>query len=287
MKIIKENLNKLFKLINKEEMKILPGHLSFFLILSLIPTITLVAITCNIFGISGMDILKFMSNIVPKAVIDLIKPFVESSSSNVFILYFIIGFILVSNGAYAITLTSNTLYGIKNSNYLKGRIKALFLTILLMFLFIFILLVLAFGNMILKFILSFEIFNNVSNLIYNLFIYLKWPIAFIIIYIILKFIYVVAPDKKVKSKSVTKGAIFTTMCWIIVTAIYSYYANNIANYDRFYGNLSNIIVLMMWIYIISYILVIGIAINVNIYNNMVENTSDKKDLNTDNIKGYI
>lgn len=275
MKIVKEYLNELFELINKEEMKILPGHLSFFLILSLIPFITLIAIICNMLGISGIDIIDFLAKIIPTAVTDLIKPFIESNGSNGVVLYFLVGFILVSNGAYAITLTSNTLYGIKNKNYIKGRIKALFLTILLMFLFVFILFVLAFGNMIVKFILSFQIFNNTPSLIYNLFIYLKWPIAFIIIYIILKFIYVVAPDKKIKSKSVTKGAIFTTICWIIVTALYSYYANNIANYDRFYGNLSNIIVLMMWIYIISYILVIGIAINVNNYN-MVENTSDKK-----------
>lgn len=275
MKIVKEYLNELFELINKEEMKILPGHLSFFLILSLIPFITLIAIICNMLGISGIDIIDFLAKIIPTAVTDLIKPFIESNGSNGVVLYFLVGFILVSNGAYAITLTSNTLYGIKNKNYIKGRIKALFLTILLMFLFVFILFVLAFGNMIVKFILSFQIFNNTPSLIYNLFVYLKWPIAFIIIYIILKFIYVVAPDKKIKSKSVTKGAIFTTICWIIVTALYSYYANNIANYDRFYGNLSNIIVLMMWIYIISYILVIGIAINVNNYN-MVENTSDKK-----------
>ena len=275
MKIVKEYLNELFELINKEEMKILPGHLSFFLILSLIPFITLIAIICNMLGISGIDIIDFLAKIIPTAVTDLIKPFIESNGSNGVVLYFLVGFILVSNGAYAITLTSNTLYGIKNKNYIKGRIKALFLTILLMFLFVFILFVLAFGNMIVKFILSFQIFNNTPNLIYNLFVYLKWPIAFIIIYIMLKFIYVVAPDKKIKSKSVTKGAIFTTICWIIVTALYSYYANNIANYDRFYGNLSNIIVLMMWIYIISYILVIGIAINVNNYN-MVENTSDKK-----------
>lgn len=275
MKIVKEYLNELFELINKEEMKILPGHLSFFLILSLIPFITLIAIICNMLGISGIDIIDFLAKIIPTAVTDLIKPFIESNGSNGVVLYFLVGFILVSNGAYAITLTSNTLYRIKNKNYIKGRIKALFLTILLMFLFVFILFVLAFGNMIVKFILSFQIFNNTPSLIYNLFVYLKWPIAFIIIYIILKFIYVVAPDKKIKSKSVTKGAIFTTICWIIVTALYSYYANNIANYDRFYGNLSNIIVLMMWIYIISYILVIGIAINVNNYN-MVENTSDKK-----------
>lgn len=275
MKIVKEYLNELFELINKEEMKILPGHLSFFLILSLIPFITLIAIICNMLGISGIDIVDFLAKIIPTAVTDLIKPFIESNGSNGVVLYFLVGFILVSNGAYAITLTSNTLYRIKNKNYIKGRIKALFLTILLMFLFVFILFVLAFGNMIVKFILSFQIFNNTPSLIYNLFVYLKWPIAFIIIYIILKFIYVVAPDKKIKSKSVTKGAIFTTICWIIVTALYSYYANNIANYVRFYGNLSNIIVLMMWIYIISYILVIGIAINVNNYN-MVENTSDKK-----------
>ena len=45
----------------------------------------------------------------------------------------------------------------------------------------------------------------------------------------------------------------------------------------FYGSLSNIIILMMWIYIIAYIFVIGIAINVSSYNNMVETTSDKKE----------
>lgn len=272
MEIIKKYLTKLFKIINMDEMKVLPGHLSFFLILSVIPTITLVAITCHIFGISTIDILDFVSKIIPTAVIDLLKPFIDTNNENSYLFSFIIGFILVSNGAYAITLTSNTLYGVKNTNYIKGRIKSLFLTILLMFLFIFILIVLAFGNMILSFILDFKVFSNVSSLIYNLFIYLKWPVAFLIMYILLKLIYTIAPDKKVKSKSVTKGSIFTTICWIIVTAIYSYYANNLANYDRFYGNLSNIIILMMWLYIISYILVIGIAINVN---NMEETTSDK------------
>lgn len=277
MDTIKRYLKKLFKLINKEEMKILPGHLSFFLILSLIPTITLIAIICHIFSISTMDILNFVSTIVPEAVIDLISPFVDSSGSSGMLLYFIIGFILVSNGAYAIILTSNTLYEIKDTNYLKGRIKALFLTILLMFLFVFILIVLAFGNMILGFILDFKIFSNVSILIYNLFIYLKWPIAFLIIYILLKLIYTIAPDKKIKSESVTRGSIFTTIGWITITALYSYYANNIANYDMFYGSLSNIIILMMWIYIIAYIFVIGIAINVSSYNNMVETTSDKKE----------
>ena len=132
-----------------------------------------------------------------------------------------------------------------------------------MFSFIFILIVLAFGNKIVSFILSLEMFSDISSNVYHIFVYLKWPIAFFMIYIIIKLIYTLAPDKSVKSKTVTKGAIFTTIGWLGVTAIYSYYANNVARYDLFYGNLSNIVILMMWIYVISYIFVIGIAINVN------------------------
>lgn len=276
MDIIKEYLKKLIKLINRDEMKILPGHLAFFLVLSLIPTITLVGVVCNIFGISSIDIINFFSSIIPKGVIEVIEPFIESQSKGSMVIYLIIGFMLVSNGAFAIILTSNTLYEIKDSNYLKGRIKALFLTILLMFLFVFILLVLAFGNIIVKFVLSFKIFTNISNVIYHIFVYLKWPIAFLIVYIILKLIYTITPDKNISSKTVTKGSIFTTVGWLIVTAIYSYYANNMAHYDLFYGSLSNIIILMMWIYIVAYIFVIGIAINVNTYNYLEENVIDKK-----------
>ena len=58
-----------------------------------------------------------------------------------------------------------------------------------------------------------------------------------------------------------KGALFTTIGWIIVTAIYSFYISHFANYQMFYGGISTIIVMMIWIYFLSYILVMGIAIN--------------------------
>ena len=57
--------------------------------------------------------------------------------------------------------------------------------------------------------------------------------------------------------------------------IYSYYANNIANYSYMYGNLANVIVLMILVYVISYILVLGIAINANIYHLDIENNELK------------
>ena len=278
MELFKKYMKKLIKIINKEEMKVLPGHLSFFMVLSLIPAITLIGLLCNVFNLSNGDIINFFDDVAPTGVMEVVKPFINSSSSSIALVYLIIGFILVSNGAFAIIQTSNTLYKVKNSNQLEERIKSVFLTILLMFLFVFILIVLAFGNRIVSFILSLEMFSNISNDVYHIFVFLKWPLAFFMIYMIIKLIYTLAPDRSVKSKTVTKGSIFTTIGWLGVTAIYSYYANNVARYDLFYGNLSNIVILMMWIYVISYIFVIGIAINVNNYNVMVENTNNENEV---------
>ena len=68
---------------------------------------------------------------------------------------------------------------------------------------------------------------------------------------------------------------FATVGLILSTAIYSYYANNIANYSIMYGNLANVIVLMILVYVISYILVIGIAMNANIYHLDIMNKKEK------------
>ena len=65
----------------------------------------------------------------------------------------------------------------------------------------------------------------------------------------------------IPSSQTTYGAIFTSIGWIIVTAIYSFYINNYANYSLFYGTLANLVVLMVWIYFLSYIFVIGLAMN--------------------------
>ena len=129
---------------------------------------------------------------------------------------------------------------------------------------------LAFGNHILDLVLSFIKDKTLVDLIHTLFMILKWPFALFVIFFNVKLIYTIAPDWKIMSKHTTRGAIFTTISWIVVMQIYSFWVNHFSNYDLFYGSLSNIAVLMLMIYIISYILVIGIAINVKSYEYIVE-----------------
>ena len=69
---------------------------------------------------------------------------------------------------------------------------------------------------------------------------------------------------------------FTTLSWIIVTTGYSYYISNVANYSMVYGNLANIVVLLLWFYILAVIFVIGLFINKSSSERAIEKTNSIK-----------
>lgn len=275
MEFTKKYLKKLIKIIKKPEMKVLPGNIAFFLVLSIFPIITLCGFLATFFNVSIDSVINLMNDVLPNEVNNILVPYITGNGMDLHIGFSVIlGYIVASNGAHSIIVSCNTLYGLEHSSYLKRRIKALFITILLLALFVFSLIVLAFGNNILKFILSMNIFDSLGDKIYYLFLLLKWPIAIIVIFIMIKLIFTLAPDSVIKSKITTRGAFFTSIAWLISTFIYSYYVQHFSHYDIFYGSLSNIIVMMMWIYILSCSLVIGIAINVQNYRNYENKSSD-------------
>ena len=266
MKRIKNFINKIREMIMKPEMKILPGQLAFFLVLSLIPIIVLIGFICSNINVSLDNLIGAINSVLPEGISEILVRFINGEGLNITLGFtMVIGFLLASNGPHSIIITSNTLYSINHSNYLARRIKAFLLTILLVLLFIFNMIVLAFGNYIIHFIFDSAIFSSVNSYIYQVFVLLKWPLGLLIVFITVKLIYTIAPDSSIPSKYNTRGSIFTTVLWSLVTVGYSYYVTHFNNYNVFYGSLTNIALLMLWIYILSYILVFGMAINVHDY----------------------
>lgn len=278
MKRVKNWLRELFHIIQTPEMKILPGHIAFFLVLSIIPIITLIGFIASKFSISMESVLHFATNLVPKDINELLMPYISGKGIDVNITVFmVIGFFLASNGPHAIIVACDTMYEQKSSTYLQTRVKAVVLTVLLMLLFFFCLFVLAFGNTIFDSILELDFLSQISTQLYWAFLFIKYPFAFVLIFWMIKMLYTIAPSKKIPSRSVTKGAIFTTVMWLFVTYVYSIYISHFNSYDLFYGGLSNIIMMMFWVYILSYVLVVGIAINSSIYKKMEEPSMNKQE----------
>ena len=189
---------------------------------------------------------------------------------------------MASNGAASIIVTSNTIYGIKDRGFLRRRIKSIIMTFFLVLLFIFILIVPLFGNKIIEAIQYINlkpIYVRQIELLINV---LNGPISWLIIFIFIKIIYTMAPDINIASSQTNYGALFTTFGWIISTYIYSIYINNYAQYSIFYGGLANLIILMLWLYLLAFIFTIGLALNYRKTNIKEENTNNKTNKKVNN-----
>ena len=263
---LKHYLKRIITLFMKPEMGILPGQLAYFIIMAIFPFLALLGYMISKITIISSFFISATEALLPKSVINVLSPFIANSSltGNV-ALVMIIGLILVSNGTHSIIIASDEIFGIKWGDYVKRRVKAFFMIFILIFLFIFVTLVLAYGNVIINKIMALDFLKDYKSNIYFIFMILKWPVAFILLFIILKFLYAIAPDEQIPSMFMTKGSIFTSLGWIISTSCYSYYVSNIANYTLFYGSLSSVIILMIWIYLLSFIFVMGMAINAEEY----------------------
>jgi membrane protein len=260
---------------SKPVMSVLPGQLAFFFVLSIPPLISLVGIIGSALSVSTAGFISFINESFPAATSSLIIPIINGKGIDSSILFFVIGALfMVSKGTNAIIITSNALYEVNENNKVKQQIKSLFLVVMLIILIAFVIVVPIFGDTIMSLLKNIDYIESIFNELMIVYNALKLPISFLFIYFIIKVIYTIAPDKSIKSRDVTYGALFTTTFWVIATKIYTYYVINFAKYDIFYGNIANLIILLLWIYLLSYILVLGMALNVGTHS--VELNKEKK-----------
>lgn len=265
MEKLKYYISKIIKIVQKPVMSILPGQLAFSFVTTIIPILVLIAIIASTFSISLSSITNFISESFPTAVSDLLLPLINGRGFDFnIVLFFIAAFYLSSTGAYSIITAANVVYNVRKKRTIAKRIKSFIMTTFLILLILFMVIIPAFGNLIFDTIANLKIFSSASSEILIIYYILKYPLSFIFIYITLKIIYTIAPDKDIESKSVTNGCIFTTIVWILVTEIYSYYVSNVVHYDIFYGSISNIVILLTWVYLLAYVFVIGLVINAGI-----------------------
>ncbi len=246
----------------RPEMLVLPGQIAFFLFLSLVPTITLIGYACTYLNISNDLVQQLISNAFGNDISNLVTPIITATKiTPAFFISLGVGYFLASNGMSSIIVASNTIYGIKDSGFFKRRLKAIIMELVIVFLFLFILVVPLLGDSIIKLLHYFNLDTTTTTTIISVFNFLSGPFSWLIIFLFIRTIYAMAPDKKLASRHVSGGAIFTTVAWIAITSLYSYYIVNFANYSVFYGSLANIVILMIWVYFLSYAFVIGMAMN--------------------------
>ena len=90
----------------------------------------------------------------------------------------------------------------------------------------------------------------------------RWPILALFVFSMLALLYRYGPCRRSANwRWVGVGSLFATTLWLIASSAFSLYVSNFANYDRIYGSLGAVIILLFWLYISFYIILLSAEIN--------------------------
>lgn len=263
---IRRKINLLIHLIvkiKKDDVFALSSQLAYYLMLSFFPFILFLITLVGFSRLSSDEVLNGLAGLLPQSIVDLTTSTVMEIFDNQYTGLLGVSILLMiwtSSSAFrAVIKGVNKAYDFKESrSFIKRALISMMGILALAIIIILSLSMLVFGDVISQYIRNVIPFYKAFLFIWNMF---RYAFVFIVMIFIFAGIYCMAPAKRLKSKEVIPGAVFSTIGWIIVSFGFSFYINNFGNYSRFYGSLGAVFILMTWLFLISMIFILGVEIN--------------------------
>lgn len=259
-------IKKVKEQMNHREIKALPEQIAFNLIMAIVPLLVVI-VQLGTYLSLNTDLVKYLiTAYAPQEVQQLLLYLFDTTSApqsgTLFVLLTAISFFwLISKGFYGISTAANTTYQVPLMKfaYLERIFSFMMLCFMILLLVVAIILAL-FGQAIIS--LVFHLLNiQVDSYMIILLNTLRSTISFISYFSFFVLLFYLAPTIKIKIHEIIPGALVTAVGWSVASIGFSFYVNYIANYNKFYGSLSVIIILLFWLYILGYAIMIGLQVN--------------------------
>ncbi|MFN6475743.1 YihY/virulence factor BrkB family protein [Nostoc sp. DedQUE07] len=255
----------------------LASEIAFNAMLSLFPAILAIITAIGLLAESLQNTFKQLaaqlSQVLPDQALELIRDFAtteitNSKNSGLFSLSFVLA-IWTASGAVSTAMTAlDQIHQIPSENirpFWKAKLVSLGLTV---------------GTMLLLILASFSVFTSDwllgivarenSSLIFLLHIWLllRWPLTLSIVAVAFGFVYRYGPSEWNSGTPMMPGAILAAVFWAMLSALFRLYVANFGNYNKVYGAVGAVIVLMLWLSMSAAVLLIGDQLNVTVGEDM-------------------
>ncbi|MGC2409271.1 MAG: YihY/virulence factor BrkB family protein [Methyloceanibacter sp.] len=101
----------------------------------------------------------------------------------------------------------------------------------------------------------------------------RWPVLAGIVMLMLAILYRYAPDQQVpRWQWISWGSAVATALWILGSVAFTTYVTKVGSYDKTYGSLGAIIILLLWFYLSAYVTLIGAELNAEMERQRRRNT---------------
>ncbi|UYQ91083.1 YihY/virulence factor BrkB family protein [Chitinophaga horti] len=214
---------------------------------------------------------------------DLIYDFLYTQRTGLLSIAFLFGFYTSSNGIMGIMRSfDKDLPGFKKRKWWQARLTAIKLTSLLVLLLLITLVLIITQGKLMNFILQFiGIRDSFTRFLIDA---ARWLLIVLLFFSMIAMIYRFAPSTTKRWKFVTAGATFSTIVMILLTLAFSFFVTNFGRYNQIYGSIGTILVIMIWMYLNSFILLIGFELNTSI-RTIKEIANERKEEKEEKIQG--
>ena len=259
-----------FQEIKKESLANKASSLAYNFMMAIFPSIIFLFTLIPYIPINNFQnqLLTIISLLLPRnaysAFESTLEDIVKNQNGKLLSLGFVLALFFATNGIHTLMDAFNkSSLTVETRSWFKQRIIALNLTILIAFS-----LILGVGVMVLgEYVVNF-FQKELSQIESNFWIYLilisRWIIIIIVYFVTISILYRYGPANSKKWKFFSAGSWLATILAVITSVGFSYYINNFGTYNKLYGSIGTLLVMMLWLYLNSFILLIGFELNASL-----------------------
>jgi membrane protein len=224
------------------------------------------------------ELIKMFENMLPVNAYSLMEStiidIVTNKSGSLLVVMFFATIIFSTNGIHAVihafVVTSHSF---KSRSWVNQRKVSVFLLMIGIIMFGVAGFLIIFGKMAVTRLVELNILEK--SLVISILVFLKWIIVVLLLFLAISFLYYFAPARRHDFKFVTPGSTLATLLFIITSLGFSAYVNNFGQYNKLYGWIGTLMVILLWLYLNSIALLIGFELNVSIKDARVVDSEKK------------
>lgn len=215
-----------------------------------------------------VELLQLIEEIVPastyQTISDTLEDIITQPRSGLLSFGFFLALIFSTNGlASMMSAFDATIHSIYRRTWLSQRLAATVLLFILLILLTVAIALLTGGQNFINYLNNEEILQDKFT-VYILIIG-KWIVTVALFFFAYAFLYYMAPAKKSQWRFISAGGTVATVLSIITLSGFAYYINNFSQYNKLYGSIGTLLIILFLMYIMSLILLIGFELNASIY----------------------
>lgn len=263
IKKIKDNLPVFMESVTQANVAGSAAEMTYYLLLALFPVLLLVANIIPLLPIDSAMIIDLIAQFLPEQIEPLILPtlqdFLNSANPQVISVGFILSIWSASVAFNTLQNVLNRVYAVENTNnFIVTRLLSFLLAMVLVIGVGAVSMIFVFGQSILKFLGGF--FPIPSELI-SLFTSLRWPALLIVLFLMLMYIYQIIPKHHYAIIYNIPGAILSSLLMLLLSSFFSLYVTYFGGSSVSNGTIGVFIVLMLYLYFSSIVLIVGALVN--------------------------